>query len=151
MTSLGRRIALFVGLSVACAAIVLVYVGIVRKTPGPASSSISSVWVKDRPAEVPQVLARPHVVFVNTTFDDRNNRVSIAPLSALSGPRYVTAASCDRVYVGSKRTLCLKADSKTITSYAGIELDENFNEVWRFPLKAHPAALGSRPTDVLAP
>ena len=130
---------MFVGLSVACAAIVLVYVGLIRKTPVSAPSGISSQWVQDRPAEVAQVLARPHVMFVNTTFDDRNNRIAVAPLDALGGPRYLANAACDRVYVGSKRTLCLKADRKMITSYAGIELDENFKEVWRFPLQGTPS------------
>jgi len=138
LTPLGKRVALFAGLCVVCGSIVAAYLLFVRKPPA-APEGIASLWARDHPREFAEALAQPHVVFVNTTFDDRNNRVSIAPLGAQNGPRYVTASSCDRVYVGARHTLCLKADRKMITSYAGIQLDENFNEVWRFPLQGTPS------------
>jgi hypothetical protein len=138
LSPLGKRIATFAGLCAACGLIVAAYVLFVHK-PLAAPEDVASAWARDHPRELAEVLAQPHVVFINTTFDERRDRLSIAPLGALRSPRYLTPVSCDRLYSGGKHTLCLKADGSMITSYAAIQLDEQFKEVWRFPLQGPPS------------
>ncbi|WP_412749265.1 TolB family protein [Krasilnikovia sp. M28-CT-15] len=55
------------------------------------------------------VSAGPHVVFRNTGAGADQGRVAVVPLTAPSGPRAITPASCDRVYATRVRAVCLSA------------------------------------------
>jgi hypothetical protein len=141
MTQFGRRLALFGIICVVAAAGLAWYINRAANRPLPAGlgDEPEIVASSSDAATLAAIRAQPHLLFVNTTFDDRNSRIGMASLADPGGPRYIGALSCERVYVAGTRGLCLSADRGVLTRYYGHVLDESFNVLTRFPLKGTPS------------
>ena len=52
--------------------------------------------------------------------------VQVTALGAVGGPRYGTGLTCERVYYGSGRGICLSANRSGFTSYRAVLFDEKY-------------------------
>jgi len=93
----------------------------------------------DDPSAIARAAARPHILFVNTTFDKWNNHVALAALDDPGGERYMTDLRCERVYATADVGMCLEAKRGMVTSYHAVVFDDRFQERARFPLPGTPS------------
>ena len=103
------------------------------------SVQASERGVTSSPAEFTAYNSRPHVVFVNTSFDEYNDRLAVLPLDDEKGSRVVANLRCERVAVGAGVGLCLNADRGVLTRYFGYLFDEGFHQRSEFPLQGVPS------------
>ncbi len=150
MTSFGKRLAIFALLFVACAALLLAYVRFVYHPRTSEQTEARAVPSTDDAARLAEYSRRPHVVFVNTTYDENNNRVALAALDAPGGSRLVTRLRCERVHMAAHVGMCLNADRGVLTKYYGYLFDESFHERARFPLQGTPSRTRVSPDGKLA-
>jgi WD40-like Beta Propeller Repeat len=136
LTSPGKRIVIFVLLCMAGAAVLAGYIRFVHL---PREGPDDAAGVTTNPADLAAFKSRNHVVFVNTTFDNRNNHIALAPLDAPGGLRFVTPLRCERVHMGGQIGLCLTADRGVLTKYYGYVFDSSFGERSQFPLQGTPS------------
>ena len=86
-----------------------------------------------------QVASSPRIVFRNTAIGPVYGRVAMVPLTDPSGPRAVTATSCDRVFVARTRTLCLASDAGIVTTYTAKTFVDAEGPVQDLPLTGIPS------------
>jgi hypothetical protein len=148
LTSFHSRVALFL---VLCAAGVLALLGYIRLTHNPKTiAGRDTAGTLTSPADLAAVTSRAHLVFLNTTLDDRNNRVAIAPLDELTGSRLITGLRCERVHMAARVGLCLTADRGVLSRYYGYLFDETFAARAQFPLQGAPSRARVSPDGRLA-
>lgn len=82
---------------------------------------------------------QPHLVFRSTALGGDYGRVAVAPISAPSGPRAFTTASCERVYATAQDAICLSADRGVVTTYKAQLLDASWSPVRDLPLTGAPS------------
>ena len=145
LTDFPTRLAVFLVLCAVGAAAVIAYIRLApdRGTTGGRSMTATS-------EEIAAAVRRPHLVFLNTTLDERNNHVAIAPLGGPPGARVVTGLRCERVHAAAHVGLCLTADRNVLARYYGYLFDDRFQERARFPLQGAPSRARVAPDGRLA-
>ncbi|WP_250034284.1 TolB family protein [Paractinoplanes maris] len=83
--------------------------------------------------------SQPHLVFRSTALGDGYGKVAVVPLSAPTGPRAFTPASCERVYATAGDAICLYADRGLVTTYHSRLLDSSWASVHELPLTGLPS------------
>ena len=79
-------------------------------------------------------------MFVSVAGDDTFHRVAVASLWAPSVGMFVTPLSCERVYFGGQRGLCLTSTTAgAATSWWADVFDETFISLHRVPLTGSPS------------
>lgn len=139
MTQLAGRVALFSALCVVGGTGLFFYIQRHQATQLKDPAVADRIASSSDPARLAEIRSQPHVLFINTSFDDRNSRIAMAALSDTDGPRYIAPLSCERAYVAASRGLCLNADRGVLTHYYGYVFDETFKTLTRFPLKGTPS------------
>ncbi|NMO57801.1 hypothetical protein HH310_42395 [Actinoplanes sp. TBRC 11911] len=90
-------------------------------------------------ADLSTVLAAPHLVFRNTAIGSELGKVAVVPLSAPSGPRAFTGASCERIYATGSHEICLYARRGLSNTYKAQLLGPDFQTVTDVPLSGLPS------------
>ena len=139
MTPHRRRVAVFLVLCAAGIAVLVGYVQLVYRPRLATAGRVAGRGVTANPADLSAYSARPHVVFVNTSLDDYNDRLAVLALDDRTGSRSVANLRCERVHVGAGVGLCLTADRGVLTRYYGYLFDEAFHPLSEFPLKGIPS------------
>ena len=130
----GRTLA-FAVLVVACAAGVIGYARLTRRTTADATSAVT---VTD-PGEIARITARPHLLVRHTAVDRAYGRLAVVPLDAPDGPRVVTSLSCERTYFAGGIGVCLAADRGIVTSYKLLLFDASYSAQVTTPLAGMPS------------
>src|SRR5471032_3135300 len=88
------------------------------------------------PARLAALPARPYLMFVSVASDDTFNHVSAAPIDALDKGAFVSALSCNRVYFGGNRGMCLTPDAAAGDTpvWRADVFDEQFHVLHRLAL-----------------
>jgi hypothetical protein len=81
----------------------------------------------------------PRIVFRNTALGPDYGRIAMVALSDPSGPRAVTATSCDRVYASSAEVLCLSSHQGLVTTYQAAILGAQLRPQLTLPLAGIPS------------
>jgi len=119
------RVAVFAALTVLALAAATIYI---RRAAGrpPVTATVTAAdpGVQWREAGRP---SPPYLLFRSTLAGPSFRRVAYAPLSALDGPRYLTALSCDRLFFRSGRGVCLTTDSDRRYPARAAIFDEAFH------------------------
>ncbi len=90
-------------------------------------------------------------MFVNMASDDTFHRVAIADLSAPSGGMFLTPLTCDRVYFGGHRGICLTSTmTGVVTTWWADVFNEQFETLSRVPLTGAPSRVRVAPDGTLA-
>ncbi len=90
-------------------------------------------------------------MFVSVTSDDTFHKVAIASANEPSGGAYFTALSCERVYFGGGRGLCLSSsDSTNGPLWSAQVFDESYQPHQRFNLTGAPSRVRVSPDGLLA-
>lgn len=148
MTPFRSRLALFL---VLCAAGALALVGYIWLAHNPdATAGPNTSGARSSAADLAALTRRAHVVFLNTTLDDRNNRVAVAAPDAPTGSRFITGLRCERVHMAGRVGLCLTADRGILSRYYGYLFDEAFTARAQFPLQGPPSRARVSPDGRLA-
>jgi hypothetical protein len=140
----GVRVALFTVLVVVCVAVGGAYVVYARGND-PRNGKPTEPLAAGNDAERAAVMAEPHVAFRNTELGSNFGKVELVPLSAPSGPRYVTPLQCDRVAMARGVGVCLTTDQGVVTTYRGEIFDAQFRVVHEFPLPGIPSRVRLSP------
>ena len=130
----GRALA-FAVLVVVCAAGVIGYAWLTRRTTADATSAVA---VTD-PGEIARIAARPHLLVRHTAVDRAYGRLAVVPLDAPDGPRVVTSLSCERTYFAGGIGVCLAADRGIVTSYKLLLFDASYRAQMTTPLAGMPS------------
>ncbi|WP_433057133.1 hypothetical protein [Dactylosporangium sp. CS-033363] len=85
------------------------------------------------------VQSEPHIVFRSTALGNDYGKVAEVPLSAPSGPRALTPASCDRVYAREGQAVCLAAKPSLVTTYTARVLGPDWQSTLDLPLSGVPS------------
>src|SRR5262249_9980538 len=85
--------------------------------PPPRPAAVAS------PAAIATVVARPHLLFRETTPGPNFGHLAVAALDDLSA-RFVTATGCQRVSFAGGRGLCLHVDRGVFNTYSALLLNE---------------------------
>ena len=82
----------------------------------------------------------PYVLFISVASDDTHQHVSLTPLKALDGGRFVTKLSCERAYYAANRGICLnsKNQGQNVTHFADL-FDDQFETRGTVPLTGPPS------------
>jgi hypothetical protein len=110
----------------------LVRAGAARAERERAASTLPSVSVEE-------LSSRPRIVFRSTALGSEYGRVAMVSLSAPTGPRAFTSASCDRVFSAGDRTLCLASDQGLVTTYTAQVLADAGHAAVALPLTGAPS------------
>jgi hypothetical protein len=82
----------------------------------------------------------PQLMFVSVASDDTFHRVALASLEAPQRGAFVTALSCERVYFGGNRGICLTSSAEgSVTSWWADIFDERFERLHRVKLTGPPS------------
>ena len=81
MTQLAGRVALFSALCVVGATGLFFYIQRHQATQLKDPAVADRIASSSDPARLAEIRSQPHVLFINTSFDDRNSRIAMAPLS----------------------------------------------------------------------
>ena len=139
MTPLRSRIVIFLLVCAAGVAVVVGYVELVQRPRVAESGQVAEQGVTASPAVLAAYSSRPHVVFVNTSLDEYNDRLAVLALDDGTESRFVGELRCERVHVGAGVGLCLNADRGVLTRYYGYLFDEGFHPRSEFPLLGTPS------------
>jgi hypothetical protein len=139
VTPQGRRLALFLIFCAAGVAGILAYVQFVYRPRMERTSRATATAVTVNASDRDAYNGRAHVVFVNTSLDEYNDRLAVSPLDALTGSRFVANLRCERVHLAARVGLCLNADRGVLTRYYGYFFDQDFNQHAEFPLLGTPS------------
>ena len=131
-----RRILLLAAILVLALAGAGGYVGNARRSQARTLAGAPAVATG---GDLATVRAQPHVVFRSTALGDGYGRVALVPLSAPSGPRVLTAGSCERVYATAGAAICLSADRGLVTTYRAQLLDSAGAATRDLPLTGLPS------------
>lgn len=145
-----RRVAVFLLLCAAGVALLAGYVQFVHRPRDAQSGQVAEPGVTSNPAELASYGSRPHVVFVNASLDEYNDRLGVLPLDDETGARFVGDLRCERVHVGAGVGLCLNADRGVLTRYYGYLFDQAFHQRAEFPLQGVPSRARVSPDGRLA-
>jgi hypothetical protein len=145
MTPHGRRVAVFLALCAAGVALLAAYIELVYRPRLAASAPVSEAGVTDDLADLAAYNRGAHVVFVNASLDQYNDRLAVQALDGETGPRFIGSLRCERVHVGGKVGLCLTADRGVLTRYYGYLFDEKFHSRSEFPLQGTPSRVRVSP------
>ena len=133
-----RRILLFAALCVTAAAGVVVYAFHSHERLSPPLRAPAGTVMADE-AQISDLRRRPHVLFRNTALGPAYGNLSVVPLDAASGTRYVTKLPCERVYGSEDSGLCLQASRDVLTTYRAVSFDGQFAPVQTFNLAGTPS------------
>lgn len=137
--TLGRRVAIFLVLCAAGGAALAAYIELVYEPRLAASGRSAEQRVTASPADLASYSHGAHVVFVNTSLDEYNDRLAVAALDDGSGPRFIANLRCERVHVGAGVGLCLTADRGVLTRYYAYIFDAAFQQGAELPLQGTPS------------
>jgi hypothetical protein len=149
LTSHGKRLALFLILCVAGVAAIVTYIQFVYRPRLERASRATTTAVTVNPADREAYNGRAHVVFVNTSLDEFNDRLAVSPLDASTSSRFVANLRCERVHFASRVGLCLTADRGVLTRYYGYFFDQTFTKRAEFPLLGTPSRARVSPDGTL--
>ncbi len=94
---------------------------------------------------------RPQLMFVSVANDDSFHKMAVAPFERPATGAFVTGLSCQRVYFGGGRGICLASttDASKITWWAQT-FDDRFEVLERLPLTGEPSRVRVSPDGRLA-
>src|SRR5258705_9340189 len=95
-----RRIAIFLLVCAGGVAVLAGYIQLVHRPRLAESGQVAEQGVTASPAVFAAYSGRPHVVFVNTSLDQYNDRLAVLALGE-TGLRFVGDLRCERVHVGA--------------------------------------------------
>ncbi len=98
---------------------------------------------------IAEVTDGPRIVFRHTGLDSQYGVVAVVPLDDPGGPRAFTGVSCNRVAVRPEGTSCLISDEGVATSYEGVELDTDWQQVASNDLPGIPSRTRLSPDGTL--
>jgi hypothetical protein len=139
VTRLRSRVAIFLLVCAAGAAVLAGYIQLVHRPRLAESGQVAEQEVTANPADLSAYSSRAHVVFVNTSLDQYNDRLAVLALDDGKGSRFVGELRCERVHVGAGVGLCLNADRGVLTRYYGYFFDDAFQPRSEFPLQGTPS------------
>ena len=139
MTRLRSRVAIFLLVCAAGAAVLAGYIQLVHRPRLAESGQVAEQEVTANPADLSAYSSGAHVVFVNTSLDRYNDRLAVLALDDGKGSRFVGELRCERVHVGAGVGLCLNADRGVLTRYYGYFFDEAFQPRSEFLLQGTPS------------
>jgi hypothetical protein len=90
-------------------------------------------------SDLGEVRKGPYIVFRDTALGGDYGRAAAVPLTAPSGPRALTPASCDRVYATNHDALCLSADRGVVTTYSSTLLNDRWAPTHHLPITGIPS------------
>ena len=133
-----RRIFLFAALCAAAATGVVVYALHSNERLSPRSTDPAGTVMADE-RQLSDVRRRPHLLFRNTALGPAYGNLSLVPLDAAAGTRYVTKLPCERVYGSAESGLCLQASRDVLTTYRAVSFDGQFEPLHTFNLAGTPS------------
>jgi hypothetical protein len=84
--------------------------------------------------------AGPQLMFVSVAGDDTFHHVALASLEAPERGAFITTLSCERVYFGGNRGICLTSDAEgSVTKWWADVFDERFERLHRMALTGAPS------------
>ena len=98
---------------------------------------------------IAEVTDGPRIVFRHTGLDSQYGVVAVVPLDDPGGPRAFTGVSCNRVAARPEGTSCLISDEGVATSYEGVELDADWQQVASNDLPGIPSRTRLSPDGTL--
>lgn len=98
---------------------------------------------------IAEVTDGPRIVFRHTGLDSQYGVVAVVPLDDPGGPRAFTGVSCNRVAARPEGTSCLISDEGVATSYEGVELDTDWQQVASNDLPGIPSRTRLSPDGTL--
>ena len=107
-------------------------------------AAVTACSTSQTPAGPPARLAapppRPQLMFVSVASDDTFHKVEIASSGLPGGGTFLTNLTCERVYFGGHRGICLNASAgEASTTWAADIFDERFEILHRLPLTGAPS------------
>ena len=98
---------------------------------------------------IAEVTDGPRIVFRHTGLDSQYGVVAVVPLDDPGGPRAFTGVSCNRVAARPEGASCLISDEGVATSYEGVELDTDWQQVASNDLPGIPSRTRLSPDGTL--
>jgi hypothetical protein len=143
------RVAVFIGVLVACIVGGLAYVVIARNRVEDAEANAPKVETAGKGA-LTTYRDEPHVLFRSTGLGRGYGEVAVTPLATPKIARALTSLSCERVAYAAGRGICLTADRGAITTYGADIFDSKFRVTRHLAIQGLPSRTRVAPNGKLA-